>query len=152
MRCYICGITAKDFNDLSKRKEKNIQAVSFGLSILHDRIRFFESLLHLAYKLSIIKWRLTSAEDKEIHAETKKRIQEPFKVELGLLVDIAKADFGNTNDGNTSRRFFQDPEISARITGIDVTLIERFKVILEALSSEHMIDVEKFSAYASETA
>lgn len=46
---------------------------------------------------------------------------------MGLLVDVAKAGIGNTNDGNTSRRFFLDPK-SAEITGVDSRLIYRLKV------------------------
>ena len=52
---------------------------------------------------------------------------------MGLIVDVPKAGFGNTNDGNTSRRFFMNPDLSAKITGLDENLIHRFKVILEAI-------------------
>ncbi|CAH0550888.1 unnamed protein product [Brassicogethes aeneus] len=71
---------------------------------------------------------------------------------MGLLVDVPKAGFGNTNDGNTSRKFFNEPECSSRITGINLDLIRRFKVILEVISSGYSIDAEKYDAYALETA
>lgn len=151
MRCYICGQTSKDFNKLIK-KESKVETLKFGLSILHARIRFFESILHLAYKLPLQKWQARSTEEKRIVKETKEKLQKAFKEEMGLLVDVPKAGFGNTNDGNTSRRFFADPECSSRITGINVDLIKRFKVILEVISSGNNIDVEKFEAYANETA
>ena len=57
MRCYICGATSKLFNDLTIKKDVNDEALSFGLSILHARIRLFESILHLSYKLPAIKVR-----------------------------------------------------------------------------------------------
>lgn len=151
MRCYICGQTSKDFNKLIK-KEVNVEALKFGLSILHARIRFFESLLHLAYKIPFEKWQTRSAEEKKIVKETKEKIQKAFKEEMGLLVDVPKAGFGNTNDGNTSRRFFADPEASSRITGVNVQLIKRFKVILEVISSGNSVDVHKFESYTHETA
>lgn len=110
MRCYICGQTSKDFNKLIVEEEVNEEALKFGLSILHARIRFFESLLHLAYKLPLKKWQARSGEDKKVVKETKDIIQTKFREEMGLLVDIPKPGFGNTNDGNTSRRFFADPE------------------------------------------
>jgi hypothetical protein len=116
------------------------------------RIRFFESLLHLSYKLPIQKWQARSDEDKKVVSEKEQIIQKSFKEEMGLLVDIPKAGFGNTNDGNTSRRFFAEPEVSARITGLDVTLIRRFKVIIETISSGFSINLEKFSSYLTETA
>lgn len=152
MRCYICGETSRNFNKLENLKEVNPDALKFGLSVLHARIRCFEAFLHLSYKLPVKKWQIRSAEEKKIIAETKQKIQEAFKEELGLLVDIPKAGFGNTNDGNTSRRFFENPEISSQITGINVRLILRVKVILEAITSGHAINVEKFASYARETA
>ena len=69
---------------------------------------------------------------------------------MGLLVDIPKARFGNTNDGNTSRRFFADPNTSSRITGVNVDLIKQFRVILEVISSGNNMDSDKFATYAHE--
>src|SRR5436190_20960714 len=91
MRCYICGKTSKYFNDLTKKKKENPETFKFGLSILHMRIRFFESLLHLSYKLPIQKWQARSDEDKKVVSEKKLIIQKSFKEEMGLLVDIPKA-------------------------------------------------------------
>lgn len=152
MRCYICGNTSKNFNNLNIEKEINNDALKFGLSILHARIRLFEHIIHLAYKLPIKKWQARTNEDRMIVRDTKLRIQHLFKEQMGLLVDIPKAGFGNTNDGNTSRRFFADPDTSSRITGIDVNIIKRFKIILEAISSGHSINVEEFEEYTTDTA
>nr|XP_022901971.1 uncharacterized protein LOC111414763 [Onthophagus taurus] len=153
MRCYICNATSSEFNDLAKSRLPKKENLSFGLSLLHARIRFFESMLHLAYKLPIKKWnvRLT-IEEKKIIENRKKNIQENFKSQLGLLVDIPKANFGNTNDGNTSRRFFENYEIAASITGIDKNLIYRLKIILDTLCSGYNINIKRFQDYAQETA
>lgn len=48
----------------------------------------------------------------------------------GLLVDIPKAGYGHTNEGNTSRRSFGDINVAATITGIDLDLIRLFKEYL----------------------
>lgn len=59
---------------------------------------------------------------------------------MRLLVDIPKAGYGNTNDGsNTSRRFFNNEEDAASITSVDLSLIKKFKVILEVLSSGYVM-------------
>ena len=71
---------------------------------------------------------------------------------MGLLVDKPKPGFGSTNDGNTTRRFFNNPEGSSEITGIDVEVIKRFRNILQVISSQHPIDSELFGVYAVETA
>ena len=42
--------------------------------------------------------------------------------------------FGNTNDGNTARRFFEYPDITSAITGIDVDILKKFRTILNVLS------------------
>lgn len=152
MRCYICGLTSKEFNDLSKTRDAKPETLKFGLSILHARIRIFESLLHLAYKLPIKKWRLSTNEEKSIVNQRKIEIQNEFRAKMGLLVDIPKPGFGTTNDGNTSRRFFIDPKLAAEVTGIHVDLIYQFKVILETISSGHKIDVNKFTEFTKKTA
>ena len=153
MRCYICGATSRQFNDLDRTCVDNQSSYKFGLSILHARIRCFESLLHLSYKLPVKKWQKRLNEDeKRLISDRKKKIQDEFKSKMGILVDIPKVGFGNTNNGNTSRRFFNDPETSADITGVDFRLISRMKIILEVISSGHKIDVEKFRQYTLDTA
>lgn len=152
-RCYICGKTSKDFNNLKDKRKISKDATEFGLSILHARIRFFESILHLSYKLPVKKYRERKTdEEKQMELTKKKEIQTRFRNEIGLLVDMPKANFGNTNDGNTSRRFFEDPKLASDITGIDYELIYRLKVILETISSGYEIDLEKYEKYAEETA
>lgn len=59
---------------------------------------------------------------------------------------------GTTNDGNTARRFFQNPEQTANITGVDLNLITRFGVILRTLACGMEIDSDRFDKYAIETA
>ncbi|CAI6370476.1 unnamed protein product [Macrosiphum euphorbiae] len=128
-----------------------MENLEFGISILHGWIRFFECLLHLAYKLPFKKWQARGS-DKEIVAETKKKIQIEFKTKLGLIVDKPKPGFGNTNDGNTARRFFKNAEVSAEITNLDLDLIKKMHTILIVVSCGHEIDIEKFRKYALETA
>ncbi|CAH0560552.1 unnamed protein product [Brassicogethes aeneus] len=152
MRCYICGATSKEFNDLTIKKDVDADALSFGLSTLHARIRLFESILHLLYKLTVKKWQLRSDGDKAIVKERKQIIQEKFRRETGLIVDVPKTGFENTNNCITSRRFFANPELAAEITEVDFNLIYRLKVILEVLTSGHKIHLHKFADYGLDTA
>lgn len=72
---------------------------------------------------------------------------------MSLLVDIPKqGGSGTTNDGNTARRFFEDPKTSSEITGIDVRLIEALAVLLKSLSSGFEIDSKAFGLKALCTA
>lgn len=152
IKCYICGASSKEFNNLNIKRDEDVDALSFGLSTLHARIRLFESILHLSYKLTVKKWQLRSDEDKTIVKERKKTIQEKFRSELGLIVDVPKTGFGNSNDGNTSRRFFSNPELAAEITGIALDFIYRIKVIIEVITSGHKIYLHEFANYCLDTA
>ncbi|CAB3239315.1 unnamed protein product [Arctia plantaginis] len=149
-KCYICGKPPKKINT-DTTDAANEDMYSFGISPLHSWIRAYECLLHIAYKSDIKTWQARTKEDKESVASRKKHIQERFFAEMGLLVDMPKQSAGNTNDGNTARRFFRNSKLTADITGINLDLIKRFHVILEALSCELEIDPEKFKTYAKET-
>lgn len=133
MRCYICGATSKDFNNLKLTKKIELDSLIFGLSVLHARIRMFGSLLHLSYKPPIKKWVVQSESDKEVVRQRKHKIQVDFRKKLGLIIDVPKPGLGNTNDGNMSRRFFKNPLIASKILGIDERRIYQYKVIIETI-------------------
>ncbi|XP_025419316.1 uncharacterized protein LOC112689694 [Sipha flava] len=133
-------------------KEIDPTTLRFGLSTLHAWIRFFEYFLHVSYRLDIKKWQVRG-EDKGKFLSRKKMIQEKFKTIMGLKVDYVRSGGeGTSNDGNTSRRFFDDPSIAAEITGIKESLIIRCATILKAMSSGYEINKKIFSEYAIETA
>lgn len=152
MMCYICKGTSSQFNNLNLKLNVDGEALEFGLSVLHARIRLFESILHLSYKLPVKKWQLRSDADKAIVNERKVAIQKTFRRETGLIVDVPKAGFGNSNDENTSRRFFANPQKASDITGVDFDLIYRIKIILEVISSGHKVNLQKFADYGLATA
>lgn len=153
MVCNICQAKPSEMNKLMllKSKSKNIQVLNWGMSPLHARIKFMECLLHIAYNKSFQQWR-TNADTKKQREETKKRIQDEFWRRIGLKIDVVKQGMGTTNDGNTSRRFFSDPSLTADITGVNENLIRRFTVILQAINSGVHIDPDKFGKYCQETA
>lgn len=49
--------------------------------------------------------------------QKKKEIQDQLKSELSILVDAPTQGSGNTNNGNTARKFFNNIDVVARITG-----------------------------------
>lgn len=79
----------------------NSDLYGHGLSTLHGLLRGFDFFLQLAYQDS---------------SERKKIIQDKFKQRLNLLIDIPIIGGGNTNTGNTARKFFHN--ISSEIAGI----------------------------------
>lgn len=76
-----------------------------------------------------------------------------FKDKMGLIVDKVKpGGFGNSDDGNLARAFFDNPALAAEILELDENAIRRCGVILHAMSSGFKINIEKFKNYALETA
>ena len=88
---------------------------------------------------------------KHIVERRKKLIQTRCREELSLLVDFPKQGFGNTNDGNTARRAFEDAEIFLDITGVKVELIVCFRTILNAVFSGFSLNSEAVTKYCLET-
>lgn len=66
-------------------------------------------------------------------------------------MDKPKPGFGNTNDGNTSRRFFEQPDAAARITGVNEEIIKRLQIILNVLNCREKVNTVKFGEYTRET-
>lgn len=151
-RCYICGATPKEMNrDSFVTRNIDEDMYSFGISPLHWWIRAYECMFHISYKLEIRKWQARAPDDKTSVEIRKSYIQERFRKEMGVLVDMPKQTAGNTNDGNSARRFFRNSELTASITGVGNRLIRGFLVILEFLSCDLEIDAEKFKIYTTET-
>ena len=46
-----------------------------------------------------------------------KHIQEKLHKELNILIDVPKQNMGNSNDGNTARKFFENVEKVSEILG-----------------------------------
>lgn len=149
--CYICGAKPTDMNKLTiLNRQPSTEHYRFGLSTLHLWIRSFEFLLHIAYNLPFKKWQARGVNAAE-KAKRKSAIQAEFKNRMGLLVDRPRSISGSSNDGNTARKFFSDPELSASITGVDVNLIKKFSLILRILSCGKPINTETFKVLLSDT-
>lgn len=154
-RCYLCGETISNFNNIDAMRNKSVLHQSYlehGISSLHAWIRCFEMFLRIAYRIDFCEWRISS-KNSSLFEIQKRRIQKEFRARLGLIVDKPKpGGAGNSNDGNTARRFFENVDISAEITGIDKDVMVRMKNILIAVSCGMEIEGDKFREYCYETA
>lgn len=68
------------------------------------------------------------------------------------MIDVVKQDVGISNDGNTARRFFENPSVTVEITGVDEIIIRKFSILLQAIASSEEIDPEKFDIFAKDLA
>lgn len=154
MKCFICGALPINMNNIENvaQRSMNEEAFSFGISPLHARIRFYECLLHVAYRLDLKKLQVRGDKSKALVTSRKRSIQDQFRSQLGLLVDFSKQDEGNTNDGNSARKFFNNATVPVSITGIKEDIINRFGIILEVIASNRKIKVDCFQQYCMKTA
>nr|CAI5856179.1 unnamed protein product [Callosobruchus analis] len=133
-------------NDLQalSQNEEDLNLLAFCLSSLHARIPFLEFVLRISYRLDMKAWQVRGEENKRKMAKKKKIVQETFRNNLGLLVDVPKQQALNINDGNSARKLFRNDDKFSEITGVNKELIYRFSVILECLNSGFPIDEVKF--------
>lgn len=152
--CTICGAKPSEMNNLDKivSKPENETAYEYGLSTLHAWIRAMEMILHISYNLSFKKWSARTPDDKQSKEDKKKIVQHQFRSQMGLHIDKPRQGTGNSNDGNTARRFFENYHCTSEITGVDEDLIKRLYIILQTLASGLSVNPEKFGEYTRTTA
>lgn len=152
--CNVCKVTPKDINNLIKVSARtcDTSVYKYGLPVLHAYLRCFEYLLHLSYKLELKEWQARGQAAKDRVKEKKKILTDLFYEKLGLVVDQPTQKGGNTNDGNTARKFFNNSETVSEITGLNKELIDRFSNILKVISSNHYVNIENYRAYCLKTA
>lgn len=155
--CPICKAKPKTFNDLVNITNNlfipDHSSLQHGLSPLHAWIRIYEFLLQVSYRIDIKEWHIRGKEKKTILDQKKKSIQKLLWDKLGLIVSKPKANgYGNTNDGNSARKAFQNPKLLAEYLELNPVLIQNFKTILMALSSHIQVDPIKFGELCSATA
>ena len=88
MRCYMCGQTSKDFNDLNKKTTESRKALKFGHQHCTQESDFLNPCCIHRIKYQLKNSKQEQKKIKKIVAETKQKIQNAFNDELGLLVDI----------------------------------------------------------------
>lgn len=59
---------------------------------------------------------------------------------------------GSTNDGNTARRAFSNPELFASITNVNIEFLKHLQVILIAISCNFELSVENLKSFCYRTA
>ncbi|KAF0313620.1 hypothetical protein FJT64_015854 [Amphibalanus amphitrite] len=140
-------------NSLERVRLRPVRNLEYGISSLHCWIRVFEAILRISYRLPFKKWTARTPEQKKIKEETKAQVQQRVFTTMSLRVDQPRpGGSGDSNDGNTARTAFQQPELFSAATGVDVELIRRLHVILQAVSCCLPLCGEKLSAFCSETA
>jgi len=131
--CNVCLAKPSMFNKIDQLllRPTDKSALQLFVSVLHAWIRFLELCLHVAYRLTIKHSYSKYTDKQKADMETQKTlVKRNLKEGLGIKVDSPKPrSCGNTNDGNLARKFFEDPAITATLTGenlspLNITLIK----------------------------
>lgn len=86
-KCYISGCTQSQFNNSEAAKARPVRSSLFSLrlSTLHAWIKFYECIIHIAYRLNCKDgkganvYQMKTPEHKKMSAAEKKRIAEEFR-------------------------------------------------------------------------
>lgn len=113
-----------------------------------NSLNFF---LKLSYCLDVAAPEDTPNNNKYFRSLRKAEVQRRLRKYLGLIVDRPKVNYGSSNDGNTARKFFREYTETARCTGLDPNVLERFHVILSTLNTIGVINPDRFEQYVAET-
>ena len=64
--CHICGASISEMNKLDSlwKRKINQSALSYGIPVLHGKIRFLECVMHVSYRLELRKWRVSRVTSK----------------------------------------------------------------------------------------
>lgn len=140
-------------NDLSNNFDPDTSTLKYGIVITHAWIRVFEFLVNLSIKLPVKVWRARGDKLKNTIARREQKLKEIFWSELGLKINQPRPNgAGNSNNGNTSRRAFQDPLKLATILELEFTLVNNLRTVLVSLSCQLCIDPVKFNELCVKTA
>ncbi|KAJ8682904.1 hypothetical protein QAD02_018696 [Eretmocerus hayati] len=151
--CNLCNAKPSQSNNANFVPDipVNEEFYAFGMSPLHCRIRFLEHLFHVACNMDFQQHKAQGEVLQVVRTARKYMLQSSIKKHLkGLTIDVVKTGYGTSNDGNTSRRFFENPQETARVLGINERLVEMYKVFLEAINCTKQIDPVKMKKFSEE--
>ena len=152
--CPNCKAKPNDFEIYTKNPSKypvHVYTLDFGMSPLHMYLRALEWILNIAYRLEIKVWKITKDRRPTVK-NLMLKIKEGFKKHLNLIVGRVNKGAGTSNTGNVARKIFDNPNVTADITGVDVRLISNIATMLSAINSGFRINVETYQAIGSQTA
>ena len=116
---HLCLQTMPRLNDQdSWNKEiKNTSMVKKGAGTMHLRMRSMEYYMRVGTKKKSKHLGITFKEVEHI-------IQQELKKKIGIRVNFVKQGKGNSNTGNTAKRFFENSKIVSEALGIPRDIIE----------------------------
>ena len=151
-RCVTCKAGPKELMNPNGDFTAIPHCLRFGLSILHFSLNSFRNIMNIAVRLDFKERDCRGEERKAKRDLQHERICIEFKQKLNLVIDVPKTGgFGTTTDGNSCRKAFENAEVFAEITNVDVGLISRIWLISIAISTRIELCPNKFKSFCDDT-
>jgi hypothetical protein len=158
-RCPFCNASPTQMNDIS-----NINTIVFslnpdmskrGISQLHALLQTTRFLYNLGCRLEVgaesNQWAVKSYR-KRAFERRQQKIKDDFVQKLSVYVDHQTPNTkGCSLTGNVCRKIFKHLTLSSEILGIDIEIMERFKIILIVISSKSKIKIDPFQEFCHST-
>jgi hypothetical protein len=144
--CHLCGQGPVDMSIPAKPHPiTNQEGKRNGLTNLHAGPRFMEFCLHICYMFWWKNWSIRFAnEDQRQEIEDRKcSAYWILYFFLGIEVDKVKKTGGTSNDGNTARAFFENPELTADLLELPRDFVCSLALLWKIIRSSHEVDLEK---------
>ena len=144
--CHLCGHGPVDMSIPGKPHPiTNPKGKRNGLTNLHAGPRFMEFCLHISYYLWWLRWSIRYADEgqRQDIDDRKCSVHWVLYFFLGILVDKVKKSGGTSNDGNTARAFFENPELTADLLELPRDFVCSLALLWKIIRSSHEVDLEK---------
>ena len=144
--CHLCGHGPIDMSIPGKKHPiTNPEGIRNGLTNLHAGPRFMEFGLHISYYLWWLHWSIRYADDEQRQDIEDRKCSAHWVLYffLGILVDKVKKTGGTSNDGNTARVFFQNPELTAELLELPKDFLCSLALLWKIIRCSHEVDLEK---------
>ena len=158
IQCPICCAGTDDLNDVENLDtnifEPTDEGLIHGVQPMHAWMKFLIHLINISCNLPIRQAIKDGVpyDAQEIRRTEKLRIQKAFK-KFGLRIDKPEQfGFGNSLDGNTSRRIFRNYDEVASILRIERSYVKRYYIILCVINNtSYMPKIQEFKEYCHKT-
>ena len=151
-RCNLCHMLPREYKglediDLSLRSKLFTEEIC--TAPLHFGERAFDHLFKLGCRQDIKKYRKDHMDDDEKMCLEFERL---FMIDrllhqLGVLIDMPGSSGGNTTNGNSIRRCWEEPWLLAEVFGLPIKLVKGIIVVWKCLRSPITPDVTRFKKY-----
>lgn len=110
--CNVCKAKPSEMNNIDGvlKRECSSSSLEIALPVLHLNIRFLEYFMNIAKRLNVAErcYGQYTEQEKEGMKKRHAKICKDLSIDVGIIVDKTTSKGGNTNTGNTARRFFEE--------------------------------------------